>query len=301
MEHDREDRNLPAEVRRGLAGIATEVLGTAIEVAASIVAAAVGLAALLGRAWQAAGSTRALPRSAGRVPAPGDTGRDRPATIDVAPAARLPAAPAAPTKPPGPPAHARATESAVRYRGSRVVAVARDPETVFAWWEVDPDARERAARELVADEETESGSGTATEVLSIAAVAGDGSVDRREIPVPPGSSSRWAPLAQGTRRVEITLQLAAGARRSLLAGPALVRLPSTGISPDTSVRWRDLGGAPAATAGLHIPSPAEVERVWRDLLLLDGESRPGSSGELQPARSALRGLLEGAANPVGSS
>lgn len=235
-------------------------------------------------------ATPAAPVDAAKM---GRVDRADPVTAEAA-AARTP-------KPRGLAPDARGTEPTVRYRGSRVVAVARDPETVFAWWEVDPETRVRAARDLGVHGDSTSDTGTATELLSIATAAADGSVERQEMPVPAGASSRWVPVARGARRIEITLEIAAGAHRLPLAGPAVVRLPSSGISPDTSVRWRRAGAPPGSTVGLPVPSATEVERVWQDLLRLEGDSEPRSSGDLQPPRSALHGLLEGATNPVGSS
>jgi len=133
----------------------------------------------------------------------------------------------------------------------RLVAVERDPATLFAWWDVTVETRDRARAEL--DRAGDRADGEPRTVLR-ASIEG---APPKDIDLPPFATSGYVDRPDRGEAVELTLGLARGGRFAPLAGPFLVAArPAAG---DRSVAiWRRVGsgGAEAVVPGAVPPDSA---------------------------------------------
>ena len=172
-------------------------------------------------------------------------------------------------------------ERASGYGQGRAVLVARDPQSLFAHWEIPPVRRVEALRSLGAEGEH------TREILRVFETARIPPAFR-DIELAPGADRTNIPVEHAGRayRVEVGLRTAS-ARFVPLAMSNLVSTPAAQPSDDTSVRWvaLDANGAPRevtvawdgrrvttpqyATA-LDTPAPAAADRTGSSEALPSG-------------------------------
>lgn len=147
----------------------------------------------------------------------------------------------------------------------RLVAVERDPDTLFAWWDVTRETRDRARSELGLDGIRPGGA-----LRSVLRVTVDGG-SAREIDLPAFASSAYVERPGDRTSVEITLGLARDGRFARLAGPFVVAARPVPVGRPGPT-WRAVGTASGESAfpGQAMadgaspgsePSPEERERL----------------------------------------
>jgi hypothetical protein len=180
------------------------------------------------------------------------------------------------------------TEPAHTYGQGRVVLVARDPWSLFAYWEIPPMRRVEVLRSLAADGEA------AQEILRVFETARI-PPPFRDIEFAPGAG--WANVAVEhagrTYRVEVGLRTVSG-RFVPLATSNLVSTPAAEPSDDTSVRWVALD-ADGSTREVAVAWHGRRVATPRHATALDGPARmgagrPGSSEALPPGPRASDAL-----------
>jgi hypothetical protein len=172
------------------------------------------------------------------------------------------------------------------YGRDRIVLMPRDPWWAFAYWEVTPSSRVRALRMLGGDAES------AREVLRVYDVTfitftGDNAWLSFDVELPPGAEHWYLNLGRPAASfcAEIGLRTASG-RFFPLARSKVIATPRSSPSPDTTVRWVDVGGSPggvrnavAAWPGTRLPAGGEPT-----VSATSPDGRPRSSDVHAPLR-----------------
>jgi hypothetical protein len=143
----------------------------------------------------------------------------------------------------------------------RLVALSRDPESAFVFWEVQSSTRERvlAAMELPVG-------ALARDRLQARVVSAEDRPDLagRSLPsqdLPPGAESRYVEGLPPGAEIEITIGLAWRDRFAPLAPSARVRTPAPFVSKNEDVHWRMLGGGKVSAEAPSPLGPPGVTRV----------------------------------------
>jgi hypothetical protein len=132
------------------------------------------------------------------------------------------------------------------YGREQLILLARDPWTLFAYWEIAPGTRVATLRALGAE------AGAAREVLRVYDVTfvtptGDQAWLAFDIELPARASSAYATVARPGASYSVQIGLRTQTNRFLpMARSNTVTLPPAAPSPDTTVRWMQvLAGTPA--------------------------------------------------------
>ncbi len=155
------------------------------------------------------------------------------------------------------------------YGRDRIVLLPRDPWWVFAYWEVTPTTRINALRTLAAQAEG------AREVLRVYDVTfitftGDNAWLFFDVEVAPGADRSYLNVGRPAASFCVELGLRSGNGRFLpLVRSNVVTTPRSSPSPDTAVRWVELGRG----------APREVAAEWRGERV---EPRDGGAGDGTP-------------------
>jgi hypothetical protein len=177
-----------------------------------------------------------------------------------------------------------ATPLPERYGVDRLGVLARDPDTVFVWWEVSDERCKAATRELEAAEAA--GAQCADEAavphgngvvpapqapvyaLHVAAAGtserrGGGAEPSWMVPLLPLASSRYVEVPRTSQHYEVTLGLTRDGRFVPLVGPRHVETPASEVSRDETVRWRTVGVSGATVEGEAVGP--ETQALWDEL------------------------------------
>ncbi|MFM7141176.1 MAG: hypothetical protein ACKO2K_04575 [Alphaproteobacteria bacterium] len=178
----------------------------------------------------------------------------------------------------------------------RLVAVERDPETLFAWWDVSAESRDRARAEIERD-----GEPGGEEPGLVLRVAFDGAPPR-ELALPAFATGGYVERAGEDVGVEIELGLSRGGRFARLAGPFSVAARPVGPR-DARPTWRRVGSlAPGAAPADDVPpapspSPEQSEALAE---LSSGLPADGSSAWPGGRKRGPRTGHGGASSPPSS-
>jgi hypothetical protein len=165
------------------------------------------------------------------------------------------------------------------YGRDRIVLLPRDPWWVLAYWEVTPTTRINALRTLAAQAEG------AREVLRVYDVTfitftGDNAWLFFDVDVAPGADHWYLNVGRPAASFCVELGLRTGDGRFLpLVRSNVVTTPRSSPSPDTAVRWVELGRG----------APREVADEWRGerIAPLDGGGADGTPIDERPRSSDL--------------
>ena len=198
---------------------------------------------------------------------------------------------------PAPPAHARPTRSESHAErdeelpvspmlpcipeADRLTIVARDPETLFAYWEIRPRTRAQALASLGAPPQA-----TVREALRIRVMDADLEL---LVDLPPLATNRYVESVPAGRRLEVALGLVFEDRFALLAPPQPVFTPSRFASEDRHVVWRQVGAdrRPSKAMAAAPTTFAELAAGF-ELPDLDGLASSSSAAGHEPSDGTSR-------------
>jgi len=148
------------------------------------------------------------------------------------------------------------------YDLDRLVAVPRDPDWLFAYWET----RDATRRRLEARLAGQGGAPPTKHGLRIA-ILGAGGADTETlnwtVELPPGATSRYVEIGRPSARLRVSYGIVVGAGAAFvpLLPPVEVNMPSRELAPEIDARWAQLGDHGLAPE----PAPEQPQERLREI------------------------------------
>ena len=149
-----------------------------------------------------------------------------------------------------------------RYDLDRLVAVPRDPDWLFAYWETRDATRRRLEARLAGQ-----GAAPPTKHRLRIAILGVGGAEVETlswtVELPPGATSWYVEVGRPSARVRVSYGIVAGEAAAFvpLLPPVEVSMPSRELAPESDARWAQLGDHGLATG----PAPEQPHERLREI------------------------------------
>jgi hypothetical protein len=148
------------------------------------------------------------------------------------------------------------------YGGDRVSALARDPDTIFVWWEVSDATRAHTAQGLTRAG-GDDGIATPQEALEVTPLGDPLAGGSWRVPLPPFARSWYVAVPRTAQRFRVALGLLAEGGFTPLAPPIIVETPAIRPSSAASMIWRRFPD-PEPIEPPELPPAPDLARLWDD-------------------------------------